>query len=154
MSLTLLTQNMAVQCHHVSRCKSPNIYIHVAVHPQAVGCVLMSTWPRIHMNGAEYPCVRGVFRIKCAGHNNFNTKDFRSSAISRLFNACLMPIQTYRSSGLYTAERRRQTRFYCWFGRPPPSSSWGHPGTAKGLPASTSPLWNRKRSAVAVFGKW
>ncbi len=44
-----------------------------------------------------YHYIRGVFRIKCAGRNNFNTNHFRSSAISGLFKACLMPIQTYRS---------------------------------------------------------
>jgi hypothetical protein len=38
-----------------------------------------------------------VFRIKCAGRNNFSTKYFRSSAISGLFKACLMPIRTYCS---------------------------------------------------------
>jgi hypothetical protein len=43
------------------------------------------------------PLLRGVFRIKCAGRNNFNTNHFRSLAISGLFKACLMPIRTYRS---------------------------------------------------------
>jgi hypothetical protein len=38
-----------------------------------------------------------VFRIKCAGQNNFNTNHFKSLVISGLFKACLMPIRTYRS---------------------------------------------------------
>jgi hypothetical protein len=41
--------------------------------------------------------VRGVFRIKCAGRNNFSTNHFRSLAISGLLKACLMPIRTYCS---------------------------------------------------------
>jgi hypothetical protein len=41
--------------------------------------------------------VRGVFRIKCAGRNNFTTNHFRSSAISGPFKAYFMPIRTYRS---------------------------------------------------------
>jgi hypothetical protein len=40
--------------------------------------------------------IRGVFRIKCVGRNNFKTNYFKSSAISGLFKACLMPIWTYR----------------------------------------------------------
>jgi hypothetical protein len=36
-----------------------------------------------------------VFRIKCAGRNNFNTNHFKSLAISGLFKACLMPVRTY-----------------------------------------------------------
>jgi hypothetical protein len=42
-------------------------------------------------------CVRGVFRIKCTERNNFNMNHFKSSAISGLFKACLMPILAYRS---------------------------------------------------------
>jgi hypothetical protein len=41
--------------------------------------------------------VRGVFRIKCTKRNNFNMNHFKSSAISGLFKACLMPILAYRS---------------------------------------------------------
>ncbi len=41
--------------------------------------------------------IRGVFRIKCARRNNFNMNHFKSSAISGLFKACLMPIRTYCS---------------------------------------------------------
>ncbi len=76
---------------------------------------------------------------------------------ARLFQVFLRPVLCrfvrIICSGLHTAERQRRNRFYCWFGRPPPSYSWERPGTVRGLPASTSPLWNRKRSAVAVFGK-
>ncbi len=38
-----------------------------------------------------------MFRIKCAGRNNFGTNHFISLAISGLFKACLMPVRTYRS---------------------------------------------------------
>jgi hypothetical protein len=38
-----------------------------------------------------------VFRIKCAGQNNFTTNHFRSSAISGLFKAYFMPFWMYRS---------------------------------------------------------
>jgi hypothetical protein len=41
--------------------------------------------------------VRGVFRIKCAGWNIFNTNHCRNSAISGLFKALLGPIRTYWS---------------------------------------------------------
>jgi hypothetical protein len=41
--------------------------------------------------------VRGVFRIKCAGRNNFNMNHFKNSAISGLFKAGSFPIRTYRS---------------------------------------------------------
>jgi hypothetical protein len=41
--------------------------------------------------------IRGVFRIKCAGQNNFNTNHFISSAISGLFKARSLLIRTYHS---------------------------------------------------------
>jgi hypothetical protein len=41
--------------------------------------------------------VRGVFRIKCPGRNNFNTNHFRSLAISGLFKAFSLPIWMYHS---------------------------------------------------------
>jgi hypothetical protein len=43
-----------------------------------------------------YSHLRGVFRIKCAGQNNFDTNHFRSSAISGLLKAHLLRIQTNR----------------------------------------------------------
>jgi hypothetical protein len=45
----------------------------------------------------DFTYLRGVFRIKCAGQNNFNTNHFRSSAISGLIKACLVPTWTYSS---------------------------------------------------------
>jgi hypothetical protein len=99
--------------------------------------------------------VRGVFRIKCAGRNNFNGNHFRSSAISDLFKSCFMLIRTYRSHRSTYRRKAAADLFLLliWVTPPPPSYSWERPGTAIGLPASTSPLWNRKRSAIAVFGK-
>jgi hypothetical protein len=38
-----------------------------------------------------------VFRIKCAGRNNFNINHFKNSAISGLFKAGSFPIRTYHS---------------------------------------------------------
>ncbi len=55
--------------------------------------------------------VRGVFRIKCAGQNNFSTKYFRSSATSGLFKACLMPIWTYRSQRSIYCRKAAADRF-------------------------------------------
>ncbi len=58
----------------------------------ANGCFvafLLFRWPALLY-------VQGEFRIKCAARNNFSTNHFRSSAISGLFKACLMPIRTYR----------------------------------------------------------
>ncbi len=53
---------------------------------------------RIMYNKQTYcKCLRGVFRIKCAGRNIFNTSHSRNSAISGLFKALLAPIRTYWS---------------------------------------------------------
>jgi hypothetical protein len=43
------------------------------------------------------------------------------------------------------AKRRQWTRFCCWFRRPSLILSRGCCGTARGRPAPTSPLWNRKK---------
>jgi hypothetical protein len=67
--------------------------------------------------------VRGVFRIKCAGRNNFNMNHFRSSAISGLFKGFSLPIRTYRSQrSIYRRKAAAdcfllliRTVFCCWF---------------------------------------
>ncbi len=82
--------------------------------------------------------MRGVFRIKCAGRNNFNMNHFKSSAISGLFKACLMPILMYRS----------QRSLYC---RKEAADSFLQMIQATPSTFFMGPLWDSERPAGFDF---
>ncbi len=106
--------------------------------------LMSSVSDKVHTLGNNK--IRGLFRI----NSNTNVK-------TRLFQDFLGPIwadlDVLFFSGPSTTNRRKRSHFCGWFRQPPPASSWGCPGLERGPLALTSPLWNKKKSAVAVFGK-
>ncbi len=113
---------------------------------------------RAHAYTSTHTCththkILGIIRIKCIGQNILNTNHLKNLAISGLLGLIRADSDVLLAVVHPLSNGGGRLVFYAGSKAPPSSSSWGHPGTERGLPAPTSPLWNRKKFAVAVFGK-
>ncbi len=94
----------------------------------------------------------GVFRIKCAGQNNFNTNHFRNSLFQDFFRPNQSRFGLTVCSGLSTTKRQRWTCFCCWCRRPPSSLSWGCPGQQEVKQLRLSSLKQKKVRCGGILG--